>query len=103
MQVVLAEPAERDLASIIDYIALDNAAAAKKVFRSIESTLFRLADFPELGRPGRLPGTRELRIASLPYLVVYEATADLVTVVAVFHTARDLKNALAKRKDAIKP
>jgi len=103
MQVVLAAPAERDLTSIIDYIALDNPPAAEKVFRSIEAALRRLPDFPELGRSGRLPGTREVRVSSLPYLIVYGATADCVTVFAIFHIARDLSKALEERMDEMKP
>lgn len=77
MQVVLAEPAERDLTSIIDYIALDNPPAALNVFRRIEAAMRRLADFPEL--------------------------ADRVTVFAIFHTAPNLSKALEARKDELKP
>ena len=51
-----------------------------------------------MGRPGRLPGTRELAIAALLYIIVYEADAGTVTILAVFHTSRDLKQALAKRQ-----
>lgn len=61
MRLVFAEPAERDLDSIIDYIALDNPTSAEKVYRAIAASARRLTDLPEMGRPGRLPGTRELR------------------------------------------
>ena len=102
MQVVLAEPAERDLAGIIDYIALDNPKAAETVFDEIASSLRRLGDFPEMGRTGRVPGTRELRVAGLPFLIVYTVAPDRLTVVAVFHTAMDLRRAIADRDAAIK-
>lgn len=39
---------------------------------------------------------------SLPYLIVYEVGADVVTVLAVFHTARDLARALAERRSELK-
>jgi toxin ParE1/3/4 len=91
MRLVFAEPAECDLDSIIDYITLDNPAAAEKVYRAIVATARRLTDFPEIGRAGRLPGTREFSVSSLPYLIVYEVGADAVTILAVFHTARDLR------------
>jgi toxin ParE1/3/4 len=58
MRLVFADPAERDLDSIIDYIALDDPTAAEKVYRAIVATARRLTNFPEVGRPGRLPGTR---------------------------------------------
>jgi toxin ParE1/3/4 len=38
----------------------------------------------------------------LPYLVVYQVTADRVTILAIFHTARDLPKALAQRKDVMR-
>ncbi len=97
-RLLFADPAARDLDGIIDYIALDNAAAAERVYRGIVAAAERLQHFPELGRPGRLKGTRELSIAALPYLIVYEADAETVTVLAVFHTSRDLARALAERQ-----
>lgn len=103
MQLVFAEPAERDLDAIIDYIALDNPAAAEKVFRTIVAAAGRLIRFPEIGRAGRLPDTRELTVVPLPYLIVYQVAADAVTILAVFHGARDLAAALAERKAGLKP
>jgi toxin ParE1/3/4 len=38
-----------------------------------------------------------MAVRSLPYLVVDEASPDLVTILAVFHGARDLAKALAER------
>ncbi|HDH03614.1 MAG TPA: type II toxin-antitoxin system RelE/ParE family toxin [Actinobacteria bacterium] len=85
---------------MIDYIELDNPAAAQKVFRTIDAVAGRLADFPEMGRAGRLPGTRELAVPGLPYLVVYQVAVDAVIIVAVFHGARDLVRILAERRKA---
>jgi toxin ParE1/3/4 len=102
MRLVFAEPAERDLDSIIDYIARDNPDAAEKVYRAIVATAERLADFPEMGRSGRLPGTREFPVSSLPYLIVYQMDADVVTILAVFHTARNLARALSQREPELK-
>jgi toxin ParE1/3/4 len=64
MWLFFAEPAERDLKGIIDYIALDNSAAAEKVYRAIVAAAGRLIRFPEIGRVGRLPDTRELTVVS---------------------------------------
>lgn len=97
MRAVFAEPAAKDLAGIIEYISLDNPAAAQKVFRAIAGTVEHLADFPEIGRAGRLPNTREITVPSLPYLVVYQVEAGQITIVAVFHEARDLVRALTER------
>jgi toxin ParE1/3/4 len=84
-QLVIAEPAARDLEGIVDYIALDNPVAAEKVYWGIVSAAEKLPGFPALGRPGRHPETRELSIADLPYLIVYEVGSEAVTILAVFH------------------
>src|SRR6185437_8688420 len=97
MQLVFAEPAERDLNSIIDYIALHNPNAAQQVYRAIITAARRLTRFPRIGRPGRLEETRELSLPSLSYVMVYEIGTEAVTILAVFHTARDLRRALADR------
>lgn len=98
IRLVIAEPAARDLEGIVDYIALDNPAAAERVYREIVQAVQTLPLFPAMGRPGRHPGTRELNVPGLPYLIVYEASARTVTILAVFHTARDLARALHDRK-----
>jgi toxin ParE1/3/4 len=98
MQLVFAQTARQDLRDIIDYIALENPAAAEKVFRAIIAVARQLADFPELGHAGRLPDTRELVVAGLPYMIVYQVARNTVTIIAVFHGARDLVRALAERK-----
>lgn len=95
--LLIAEPAARDLEGIVDYIALDDPTAAESVFRGIVNAAERLPQFPSLGRPGRHPETRELTIPGLPYLIVYEVGPDAVTILAVFHTSRDLAQALRDR------
>ncbi len=102
MRLALAEPAARDLDSIIAYIALDNPAAAEKVFRAIADAALSLTDFPEMGQRGRLADTRELTVPGLPYQIVYHIDGDAVTVLAVFHTARDMARALADRRKELR-
>ncbi len=102
MQVVFAEPAAQDLDAIVDYIALENPAAAEKVFRAIVAVARQLTAFPEMGHTGRLPDTRELAIADLPCLIVYQVAGNDLTVIAVFHGARDLARALPERRKVLK-
>jgi toxin ParE1/3/4 len=102
MQLALAEPAARDLDSIIAYIALDNPAAAETTFRAIVDVAGSLTDFPEMGQRGRLADTRELTVPGLPYQIVYRIDGDTVTVLAVFHTARDLARALSDRRKELR-
>ena len=98
MRVVFAEPAAADLDDIIDYIALDDPGAAEKVYQAIVTATARLGDFPNIGHAGRVPDTRELSVTSLPYIVVYEVGDGTVTILAVFHAARDLARAMEARR-----
>jgi toxin ParE1/3/4 len=102
VQLLFADPASRDIEDIIDYIALDNPAAAEGVYRSVLVTAGRLAEFPNIGRAGKLPGTRELPIKDLPYMLVYEVNAGTVTILAVLHTSRDLTRAMEGRQNQVK-
>ncbi len=102
MKLLIAEPASRDLENIIDYIALDTPVAAEKVYRRILESARRLPEFPYMGRAGRLAGTREFSISGLPYLLVYEISEDAITILAVFHTSRNLVRAFEERQSEIK-
>ena len=51
-----------------------------------------LADQLGLGRPGRVPGTREWIVANTRYLVPYKVRGVTVEVLRVFHTSRRLPN-----------
>lgn len=98
--LVITEPAARDLEGIVDYIALDSPAAAEGVYRGIIAAAYKLPQFPALGRSGRHPETRELSVSGLPYLIVYEVSDEAVTILAVFHTSRDLAQAMRERVKA---
>ena len=99
IRLVFSEPAEYDLDNIAAFIATNDPAVALRVLSAINTAALRLAEFPGIGRPGRLPGTREFPVTSLPYLIIYEVLGETLTVFAVLHGARDLPRALAARRD----
>jgi len=57
-------------------------AEAQRIWDSCQ----RLLQFPESGRPGRVPMTREV-IAS-PYIIPYRVKGDVVEILNVFHAAQ---------------
>ena len=89
-RLIFAVAAKRDLGGIVAHVAQDNPVAAAKLFQIMDSAAQRLRTFPSLGRPGRFPGTREMSVAGTRYLIVYDVGEELVTVLAIFHTFRDL-------------
>jgi toxin ParE1/3/4 len=44
-----------------------------------------LQSHPEMGRPGRLPGTRELVVPDTPYIIPYRVRRERLDLLAVFH------------------
>jgi toxin ParE1/3/4 len=75
-----------------DYIAEDNPAAADRVVQRIFRAIALLSKNRAMGRPGRVPGTRELVIADTPYIIPYRVRADAVEILRVFHAARKWPN-----------
>lgn len=97
MRLVITDPAADDLESIVDYFAADNPPAAENVANAVDATIRHLCDFPEMGHAGYLPATRQFVVPGLPYVIVYQVATDTLTVLAVFHGARDLARALRER------
>ena len=69
------ELARTDLLGIVDYISDDNPDAAQRVKDDVEMKAKKLSEFPKIGRPGRVEGTREL-IAWSNYILVYHTGAN---------------------------
>lgn len=62
MRVQWTDRAGNDRENAIEYIAQDSLTAALNQLDEIEGQTDRLTDYPKLGRPGRVKGTRELVI-----------------------------------------
>lgn len=77
-----------DLDQIFTYILERNPEAVLTVYEAIRHQVGMLADHPQLGRTGRVRGTRELVITGLPYIVAYYLKGQDVRILAVLHTSR---------------
>ena len=78
----------RNLDSEASFVAADEPAAARLVVKRVLTAVGLLAEQPGLGRPGRVPGTRELLVSKTRYIVPYRVRGDTVEVLRVFHTSR---------------
>ena len=85
MTIVWSARAMRSLAQLRAFIAADRPTAAAEIANAILSSVEFLAERPALGRPGRLPGTRELVVPGTPYLVPYRVRDERLEVIAVLH------------------
>ena len=79
----LAEPN-----AIFDYIEADSPRAAASVDDRIRACVDNLKRFPEMGRPGRIEGTRELVISRTPYIAAYRIAGDTVRILRLLHGAQ---------------
>ncbi len=92
-RVVWSKDAHNDFRGIIGYIAQDNPTAARNLATHIERTIQALAATPT-GRQGRVSGTYEKVVPSLPYIVAYALgdepkNHETITILRVIHGARD--------------
>jgi toxin ParE1/3/4 len=92
MQVKWLRKALQNLDEEVTYIAQDDAIAARWVVQRVMAAVAMLKEQPALGRPGRVPGTRELIVTTTRYLVPYRVRGDTVEILRVFHTSRRLPN-----------
>jgi toxin ParE1/3/4 len=79
-----APAARGDLYSITEYVRQDNAGAATRVLNSIRRRCNQLLFTPQLGHPGKEPGTRELVLSPLPCIVVYRLHNKYVEILRIW-------------------
>jgi addiction module RelE/StbE family toxin len=80
--------AQKDRKKIFNYIEADSPRAAADVDDYIRIQVEALMKFPEMGRPGRVNGTRELVVHHTPYIVAYSIQKDTVRILRVLHGAQ---------------
>ncbi|MFA7681242.1 MAG: type II toxin-antitoxin system RelE/ParE family toxin [Pigmentiphaga sp.] len=87
MRLVWTRQAHADRKKIREYIVQHAPAAALALDELFSEKASLLIDHPNLGRQGRVSGTREL-VAHRNYILVYDLSGDLVRVLRLLHAAR---------------
>jgi toxin ParE1/3/4 len=85
MKVVWSRRAIRHLVALREHIAKDSDRKAALVAARILKAVDLLQTHPEIGRPGRVVGTRELVVPETPYIVPYRVRLERLELIAVFH------------------
>jgi toxin ParE1/3/4 len=83
--VVWSPRAIGHLADLRAYIAGENPDAAARTATTLLTAVDRLAVLPNLGRPGRVSGTRELVVPGTRYVIPYRVRGERLEIIAVFH------------------
>lgn len=90
MKIIWRRQARDDAREAYAYLLDKDPYAALRIFEAIEKSVEMLADFPAIGRAGRVENTRELVITGTPYIAAYrvDSRIDAVIILAVIHAAR---------------
>jgi plasmid stabilization system protein ParE len=67
---------------------MTNPSAALALIERIEKVVAALRLTPNMGRPGRVSGTRELVVTRTSFLVPYRVAEDRIEILAAIHAAR---------------
>lgn len=90
-RLVLSPEAAADLREIVDFIADDNPAAARRFLAKLRAEMERLTAAPGIGhRRDDLTGPPVLFWPVGRYLVVYRDVAQAIEIVRILHGARDV-------------
>lgn len=85
MRIVYSRRALQNLAHHASLIAQDNPTAARDQVARIRAAIDKLGGFAEMGRVGRIAGTREFPPPRTPFVVVYRIVAERLVIVRVLH------------------
>lgn len=86
MKVRWTRRAYRQLEETLTFIADENPVAAGQIAQRIYVAERLLSDNPAIGRPGRVPGTREWAVRGSPYLVGYSLNNNELIILALLHS-----------------
>jgi toxin ParE1/3/4 len=78
-----------DLEGIAEYLFEKSPQNAAQLIRKIYEAPSSLKSYPNLGRPGKKEGTRELVLTPLPYIFVYQVMGDATYILRILHAAQD--------------
>jgi toxin ParE1/3/4 len=88
IEIRWTDAATADLEKIADYLFEKAPEHAFRVVRAIYNEPAKLREFPRLGRPGRVSGTRELVLTALPYLLIYVQIGEVIHLTRILHGAQ---------------
>ncbi len=98
--LIWTEPALSDLETIVDYIALDDPEAARRLVQRVFQHVEHLADSPDSGpRPRELPRSRHRQIVEPPCRVFYRSDGKRVYILHVMRGERRLRRSTLKARE----
>lgn len=87
MRLAWTPEATRSRNAVYDHIEADNPSAALAMDTLFRESAMGLFEHPQMGRPGRIPRTREL-VVHPSYVLVYDILGDTIRILRLLHTSR---------------
>jgi addiction module RelE/StbE family toxin len=84
MTVRWTPTALRDLDALHSYISEDNASAAPAVIETLLKGIAALTRNPDMGRTGRVAGSRDL----VAYIIAYRSRKSIIEILTIIHGVR---------------
>lgn len=91
MRVIWSPQSMEDRKQVYAFISEYDSEAADAMDTLFETQAQRLLVYPELGRVGRVVGTREL-VVHKHYVLVYVQRTNFIGIAALLHTSRQYPN-----------
>lgn len=88
MNIVWTVTAARNRDAQLTYVGQDNPSAALRLDLEITTQIRQLLLSPEIGRLGRLAGTREMVINRTPFIAIYRIRPDSIQILRLLHGAQ---------------
>ena len=89
MKAVWTPEAADDLEQLLIFLSERSPTAAASVAARIDHGLKTISEFPSAGRLDQDMDVREWIVPGLPLLIIYQTSAVLIEIIALFHTSRD--------------
>lgn len=89
MKLRYTQRAAHELDEISLYFLNHNPRAGEDFFAALDLLFSHLKIMPALGRSTKVANVRVLVVPRYPYRIFYLAEANTISILSVFHTARD--------------
>ena len=85
LAILEARGALKTLSDTLTYYDTQQSGLSARFLRSYDDQIDRLRDMPQIGRAGRVFGTRELIMQDFPFLIVYRVRQEYVQILRLIH------------------
>ena len=91
MEIKLHPEAEEDLYEALEFYSQIDINLKNKFIYYLDLTFNKILKFPNL-YPYETQTTQKALMHKFPYIIIYEQYKDIIMILAIFHTSRDLIN-----------